>query len=132
MFFLLLVLTLVIALATAGIVVAFFRRPIREILNRIIGEDIAAGWQRFLVFAIFVVGVSSGVQIWKLEQYLHPQVAGPRGAAPLPPLDGPSLALELYRTVISVLQGVAWALLVFFVVALVAFAITRRREAPRG
>jgi ABC-type xylose transport system permease subunit len=128
MFFVLLALTLGVALATAAIVVAFFNRPIRQILDRIVNDPVSAGWHRFLLFAVFVVGVSNGVQIWKLEQYLHPEFAGPRGEARILTLDGPSIALEIYRTVILVLQGVAWALLVFFVVALIAFAIIRRSE----
>jgi hypothetical protein len=134
MFFLLLLLTLFVALATSGIVVLLFRKPIRQILDRIIGEQIAEGWHRFLLFAVFVVGISSGVQIWKLEQYVHPERFGPEGtAAKTLPLDGPSMGLEIYRTIIQTLQGVAWALLVFFVVALIAFAIIRRGETrPAG
>ncbi len=132
MFLLLLVTTLGVALLTSAIVVFFFKKPIRQILNRIIGEEIAEGWQRFLLFAVYVVGVSSGVQIWKLEQYVHPQPTGPDGKSVALTLDGASMALEVYRTIIQVLQGVAWALLVFFVVALIAFAITRRAESHRG
>lgn len=130
MFFVLLLLTLGVALATSLLIVFLFRKPIRQILDRIIGEDIASGWHRFLLFAIFVVGVSSGVQIWKLEQYVHPERYAPREGGVIPPLalDGPSLGLEIYRTIIQTLQGVAWALLVFFVVALIAFAIIRRGE----
>jgi len=127
MFFVLLLLTLFVALATAGLVVLLFRKPIRQILDRIIGEQIADGWHRFLLFAVFVVGISSGVQIFKLEQYVHPERYGPDPAKVLP-LDGPSMGLEIYRTIIQTLQGVAWALLVFFVVALIAFAIVRRGE----
>lgn len=131
MFFVLLLLTLGVALATSLLIVFLFRKPIRQILDRIIGEEIASGWHRFLLFAIFVVGVSSGVQIWKLEQYVHPERYAPREGGVIPPLtlDGPSLGLEIYRTIIQTLQGVAWALLVFFVVALIAFAIIRRGEA---
>jgi len=132
MFLLLLVTTLGVALLTSGIVVFCFKKPIRQILDRIIGADIAGGWQRFLLFAIYVVGVSSGVQIWKLEQYVHPQQMGPDGKSVTLTLDTPSMALEVYRTIIQVLQGIAWALLVFFVVALIAFAITRRAESRRG
>ena len=130
MFFVLLLLTLGVALATSLLIVFLFRKPIRQILDRIIGEEIASGWHRFLLFAIFVVGVSSGVQIWKLEQYVHPERYAPREGGVIPPLtlDGPSLGLEIYRTIIQTLQGVAWALLVFFVVALIAFAIIRRGE----
>lgn len=128
MFLALLVLTLGVALATSALVVLLFNRPIRQILDRIIGEAIAAGWHRFLLFAIFVVGVSSGVKIWKLEQYVHPDASGMQGAKGILPLDTPSMGLECYRTIIETLQGVAWALLVFFVVALIAFAIIRRAE----
>src|SRR4249920_2535938 len=108
MFLVLLALTLGVALATSALVVFFFNRPIRQILDRIIGESIAAGWHRFLLFAIFVVGVSSGVQIWKLEQYVHPERVGPEGAERVLPLDAPSIGLEIYRTIIQTLQGVAW------------------------
>jgi hypothetical protein len=129
MFFVLLGLTLSVALLTSAVVVKFFNKPIRQILDRIIGEGIAEGWHRFLLFAVFVVGVSSGVQIWKLEQYVHAPQAPPGGEPRLLVLDSTSVALEIYRTIIQTLQGVAWALLLFFVVALIAFAITRRREA---
>ena len=132
MFFVLLLLTLGVALLTSLIVVLFFRRPIRQILDRIIGEDLASGWQRFLLFAIFVVGVSSGVQIWKLEQYVHPMPGVPPGTRQVLALDATSIALEIYRTVIQTLQGVAWALLLFFVVALIAHAIVRRQESRSG
>jgi hypothetical protein len=33
--------------------------------------------------------------------------------------------LEVYRTVIETLQGLAWALLAFFICALIAFVIVR-------
>jgi len=128
MFLTLLLVTLVVALATSGIVVLLFRRPIRQILDRIIGVELAPAWKRFLLFAIYVVGVSSGVQIWKLEQYLRPD--GPAGRPPFT-LNAESMGLEVYRTILQVLQGIAWALLVFFVVALVAFVLVRRGESQR-
>ena len=46
MFFALLLLTLGVALLTSATVVLFFKKPIRQILDRIIGEEIAGGWQR--------------------------------------------------------------------------------------
>lgn len=67
-----------------------------------------------------------------MEQYVHPQAPGPDGRGTILTLDAPSMGLEIYRTIIQVLQGIAWALLVFFVVALIAFAITRRAEARLG
>ncbi|HYJ32928.1 MAG TPA: hypothetical protein VE326_06870 [Candidatus Binatia bacterium] len=131
MFLTLLLVTLLVALATSAIVVALFRKPIRQILDRIIGPELAHAWQRFLLFAIYVVGVSSGVQIWKLEQYLRAE-PGPNGAGRPPfALNSESMGLEVYRTILQVLQGIAWALLVFFVVALIAFVLVRRGEAQR-
>jgi hypothetical protein len=105
-FVVLLLLTLGVALLTSGVVVFFFKRPIRQILDRIIGESLAEGWQRFLLFSIFVVGVSAGAQVYKLEQYLRTDPGSPPGARVLT-LDAPSISLEIYRTVIQTLQGVA-------------------------
>ncbi|MEO5618267.1 MAG: hypothetical protein ABIS67_10880 [Candidatus Eisenbacteria bacterium] len=128
MFVILLAVTLGVALLTSGTVVFFFRKSIRQILDRIIGESVAQAWQKFLTFCLFVVGVSAGAQVWKLEQYLQPQPIGPEGKTRILTLDGPAIALEIYRTIIQVLQGMAWALLVFFVVALIAFVLVKFSE----
>ncbi len=132
MFITLLAVTLGVSLLTAGLVVYFFRRSIRQILDRIIGESVAEAWQKFLTFCLFVVGVSAGAQVWKLEQYLQPQPIGPDGRTRVLTLDGPAIALEVYRTIIQVLQGMAWALLVFFVVALIAFVLVKFGERRGG
>jgi len=122
-FLLLLVVTLVIAAGVSGLVIVFFRNPIDKIFRRIIGEDIAEAWRKFLLFALFVVGIASGVNLYKLEQFVNPV-----GDATRPVLTAEFWGLEIYRTIISTLGGLAWALLIFFVVALIAFAITRRKE----
>jgi len=132
MFITLLAVTLGVSLLTSGVVVFFFKGSIRQILHRIIGEEVAAAWQRFLTFCLFVVGVSAGAQVWKLEQYLQPQINGPDGKLRVLTLDGPAVALEIYRTIIQVLQGMAWALLVFFVVALIAFVLVKVGEGRKG
>lgn len=132
MFITLLAVTLGVSLLTSGLVVFFFRKSIRQILDRIIGEGVAAAWQKFLTFCLFVVGVSAGAQVWKLEQYLQPQPIGPEGKTRVLTLDGPAIALEVYRTIIQVLQGMAWALLVFFVVALIAFVLVKFGERRGG
>lgn len=40
--------------------------------------------------------------------------------------------LEVYRTVIQTLQGIAWMLLAFFAVALLAYVIVRLSELKRA
>jgi len=128
-FLFLLIVTLLISVIVAGLVVLFFRKPIDKIFTRIIGEDMASAWRKFLTFALFVVGVSSGVSIWKLERFITPVT---EGSAPVPQLTAEFWGLEIYRTIIQTLGGMAWALLVFFVVALIAFVIVRRKEISAG
>jgi hypothetical protein len=126
-FLLLLVVTLLISVIVAGLVVLFFRKPIDKIFARIIGEDISSAWRKFLTFALFVVGISSGVSIWKLERFITPAEG-----TTAPQLTAEFWGLEIYRTIIQTLGGMAWALLIFFVVALIAFVIVRRREGSAG
>lgn len=123
-FLLLLIVTLVIAVITASLVIYFFRKPIDKIFGRIIGEDLARAWRKFLTFALFVVGISSGVSIRELQRFIQPPAKG----AVKPVLTPEYWGLELYRTIIQTLGGMAWALLIFFVVALIAFVIVRRKE----
>lgn len=51
---------------------------------------------------------------------------------PPPVLTGGRWVLEAYRTVIETLQRLAWMLLVFFLVALVAYVTVRAFELKRG
>ena len=126
-FLLLLVVTLAIACTVAALVIRMFKSPIDKIFGRIIGDDMAAAWRKFLTFALFVVGVSSGVHIYKLERFIAPDT----DAAARPVLTPEYWGLEVYRTVIDTLGGMAWALLIFFVVALIAFVIVGRKEAAK-
>ncbi len=124
-FLLLLIVTLLIAVAVSLTVIFFFRKTVETIFLRIIGEDIAIAWKKFLIFALFVVGVSSGVSIRKLELFIQPETAG----VVRPVLNAEFWGLEIYRTIIQTLGGMAWALLVFFLVALIAFVIVKKKEA---
>ncbi|MDZ4723952.1 MAG: hypothetical protein SGI97_08635 [candidate division Zixibacteria bacterium] len=123
-FLTLLAVTLLIAIAVSSSVIFFFRKPVDTIFARIIGEDISIAWRKFLTFALFVVGVSSGVKIWKLEDFIRPEQEDWHR----PVLNAEYWGLEIYRTIIDTLGGMAWALLIFFVVALIAFVIVRRKE----
>ena len=130
MFILLLASTFLIALGVSYLLVRIFRPAVTRILERIIVDEIHQEWVRYLVFAIYVVGISSGVRIWDLEKYISPTIAGDQTRQALA-LTVDRTVLEIYRTVIGTLQGVAWMLLVFFVIALVAFVIVRFGEIRR-
>lgn len=129
MFFFLLLITLLIAGSVSAFVAWLFNEPVCKILHRIFADDISLEWVRYLHFAIIVVGISSGVRIYELERYITPS-SGNQNSQILQ-LTSERLVLDIYRTVIGSLQGIAWLLLVFFVFALIAFVIVRVAEMKR-
>lgn len=126
MFLTLLLITFVIATIVSFLVARLFANPIDEILKRIIADDISNAWLKYLKFAIYVVGISKGVRIWELERYINPARYDEKDRVLTLTLD--RWVLEIYRTVIETLQGIAWMLLVFFVFALIAYVIVRIYE----
>lgn len=127
MFILLLVVALAVAFIVCFILARLFRPPINRILQRLVGEDIYTAWTRYLMFALYVVGISGGVRIWQMERYITARTKDDV----ILELNGGRWTLELYGTVIGTLQSVAWMLLVFFLVALLAFVVVKGREMKR-
>ncbi|HMO79664.1 MAG TPA: hypothetical protein PKD24_02635 [Pyrinomonadaceae bacterium] len=125
MFITLLAVTFLISLGVSALVVYVFKKPIDSILKRILQDEISYAWAKYLYFAIFVVGVSTGVRVWELEKYVTQRMPGD---IPVPDLNRDRWVLEVYRTIIESLQGLAWVLLVFFILALIAFIIVRISE----
>lgn len=126
MFLALLLLTLILALAVSVAIVRMFANPLDRILKRIIADDISDAWLKYMKFAILVVGVSSGVRIYELEKYITAPSALKDSQAVQ--LTGDRWVLEIYRTIIETLQGIAWMLLLFFVFALIAYMVVRHAE----
>lgn len=124
MFIWLLIVTLAVSAAVCFIVARIFDRPIGNILARLVSSELGAAWHRYLTFAIYVVGISGGVRIWALEQYVTPRTT----EQGILELNGARWVLEVYRTIIETLQGIAWMLLVFFIFALIAYVILRGFE----
>lgn len=131
MFLWLLVVTLAVSAGVSLAVMHMFSDPLQRILHRIIRDPISGAWVRYMKFAILVVGISAGVRIYELEKYVTPQRWDKE--AQIISLNTERWVLEIYRTVIEALQGIAWMLLVFFVFALIAYVIVRIAEmrAPR-
>jgi hypothetical protein len=129
MFIALLGVTFLVSLFVSFIVIRSFSNPLDSILKRIIADEISGAWLKYLKFAIIVVGVSSGVRIRQLEQYLT-RWRGDEDQRVME-LTGNRWILEIYRTVIETLQGIAWLLLVFFLIALIAYVIVKFTETRR-
>lgn len=124
MFLTLLAATLAIALIVSAGIARLFSSSLQRILNRIVAPDLAGAWHRYVLFALYVVGVSGGVRVWSLEQYINP--SEPK-ATPLV-LTRERWVLEVYRTIIATLQSTAWMLLVVFVFLLIAYVVARGLE----
>ena len=124
MFLSLLIVTFSIAIFVSFLVTRLFNSSISAILNRIISEELATAWKRYIVFAIYVVGISGGVRIHQLERYITSRM---RDDSPLI-LTSERWTLEVYRTVIETLQSIAWMLLIFFIFALIAYVVLRGFE----
>ena len=127
MFLLMLLVTLVVSLVTAGLTARFFDRAVARILTRIVGDELADAWHKYIQFAIVVVGVSGGVQLWELQKYI-----ATKGDGSTPPvMNLMSWVLEIYRTCIETLQSIAWMLLLFFLCGMIALVIMRSLEQRR-
>ena len=127
MFLSLLLVTFLVALGVSALTARLFAPSLDGILRRVITDAISAAWLKYMTFAIYVVGVSKGVRVYELERYVNPERWQPEHGGPLI-LNANRWVLEVYRTVIEALQGIAWLLLVFFVFALIAYVIVRGLE----
>ncbi len=126
MFMTLLLVAFLLSSAVSWGVSRAFTQPMTSILARIIADPISDAWVRYLKFAILVVGISSGVRISEIERYISPN--NWQEKPEILALTNERWVLEVYRTVIETLQGIAAMLLAFFVISLIAFVVLRISE----
>jgi len=121
MFYLLLIVTLLVAVLVCYIVSKLFNDSIYKILNLIVPEAINEAWLKYIKFAIYVVGISGGVRIWDIEKYITSRYNNQQVVE----LTAERWTLEIYRTLIGSLQSIATVLLIFFVFTLIAYVVIR-------
>ncbi|MGI2121634.1 hypothetical protein ACRN9J_05490 [Shewanella baltica] len=124
MFFTLLFITFALSITVSFLVVSIFKKPLGEIFSRIIQDSISAAWQKYIIFATYVVGISGGVRIYDLERYItarHKDVE-------ILQLTLERWTIEIYRTIIETLQSIAWMYLIVFIFTLIAYVIVRGFE----
>lgn len=121
MFYLLLLVTFLVALLVCYIVSRLFNDSIYKILNLIVPEAINEAWLKYIKFAIYVVGISGGVRIGDLERYITARFNNREVLQ----LTTERWTLEIYRTLIGSLQSIATVLLIFFVFTLIAYVILK-------
>ena len=128
MFYYLIISTFALALLVSFIVMRLFSSSINAILARIIHDPIHEAWAKYTKFAGMVVGTSSGLRIYDMEKYITPLTYAENDKRIVIELTQERWVLEIYRTIIETLQGLAWMMLVFFMVALIAYVIVRWSE----
>ena len=127
MFIQLLIVTFLIATVTSALPALLFSSPVKKILSRLVPDELAPSWSRYITFAIYVVGISGGVRAWDVEKYISPDKAGQ-----ILILNQDRWVIEIYKTIIGSLQSVAWMLLIFFLFALIAYVVVRGFELRRA
>ena len=113
-----------LALALSVAVAWISREAIDSILRRFVEDHvIRAGFEKYISFAIVVVGISAGTRVHALQEYVE---APDRNKAALAAgLTQEVWVMETYRTIVGTLEGVAWLLLLCVFVALIAPVIIR-------
>ena len=113
-----------LALALSVTIAWISREAIDVILRRFVVDPVVrAGFEKYIRFAIVVVGISGGTRVKPLQEYIS--AADYNKPALLAALTQEFWALELYRTVIGALEGVAGLLLVCIFLALIAPLVLR-------
>ena len=123
MFVKLLIVTFVVAAASSTVAALVFSRPVSKLFERIVSEELASVWKRYIFFALYVVGISGGVRLFSLERYITPDKDGQ-----FLKLTSDRWVIEIYETVLGSLQAIAWMLLIVFLFALIAYVVLRGYE----
>lgn len=118
-----LLLNLLIALSISFLIIKIFDKSITGIIKRIIPEDINSGWILYIKLAIYLVGVSGGVNIFRLEE----TISGRSQTL----FSFSNFILELYKTIFDTLKSITWLLLLFFIISLIAYIMIKAAESKK-
>jgi hypothetical protein len=114
----------VLALALSITVAWISREALDSVLRRFVADrSVRAGFEKYIRFAIVVVGISGGTRVRVLQEYLA--ASDLNKAAMATQLTQEFWAMEIYRTVIGTLEGIALLLLVCIFLALIAPVVVR-------
>lgn len=116
-------LALVLCSLLICVVVQFtFRNSISQTLS-VISTELSAGWSRYMKFAIYVVGISGGVNFYPLRQYAE-QLKKGDVETPVS-LTSELFSLYLVETSIDTLQSLSTLLFAFFTVAMICYFLKK-------
>lgn len=114
----------VLALALSITVAWISREAIDSVLRRFVADyAVRAGFEKYIRFAIVVVGISGGTRVRVLQEYLA--ASDLNRAAMAAQLTQEFWVMEIYRTILGTLEGIATLLLVCIFLALIAPVVVR-------
>ncbi len=119
MFITLFAVTFFTSVVVCFLVNKIFSNSIKLILSKLVDVQIAQVFARYINFALYVIGISGGVNLYSLERYL--KKTDPK--LPLLELNADKLFLEIYKTFIESLQSITFLLFFFFLVTLVSYVV---------
>jgi hypothetical protein len=129
MFYLLILSNFVVAALTSVIIIFMFSKSINNIMARVINDSINTTWAKYTKFAGLVVGISSGIRIYEMEKYITPiNYYNTAEKSTILELTTERWFLEIFRTLVETVQGLAWMFFVFFVISLLAYVVVRVSE----
>ena len=124
MFVALFVASFILALALSITVAWISREAIDSILRRFVTDSaVRAGFEKYIRFAIVVVGISGGTRVRVLQEYLA--ASDLNKAAMAAQVTQEFWVMEIYRTILGTLEGIAMLLLVCIFLALIAPVVVR-------
>ena len=113
-----------LALALSATIAWLSREVMDTVLRRFVVDPVVrSGFEKYIRFAIAVVGISTGTRAKALQEYIS--AAEWNKPALQAALTQEFWTLELYRTVMGTLEGVAGLLLLCIFLALIAPAVLR-------
>lgn len=119
-----LILAYAAAVIVAAVVTAGFSASISQMIFRLLNEDIAPHWSRFLRFALFAMAVAGGM----------PVASGAfidRNSLPPPPPTSAEGLMLIMNSAVGALMAAAWFLLMFYGVTLTAITAGRLYSVAR-
>lgn len=106
-----------------------FRIPVESLLKYLVERDVAEAWTKYIFFLLLVVGVASGTRIRLLEEYLA--AASWNQTAIQSQMTQEFWVLEMYRTLIGSVEGIAWMLVLLALLGGGAYFFLRKKKADK-
>jgi len=104
------------------------REAIETVLRRFVTDFVTrSGFEKYIRFAIVVVGISGGTRVRALQEYIS--APSYNKAALEAALTQEVWVMEMYRTILGTLESVAFLLLVCIFLALIAPVVVRMFKA---